>query len=287
MEEGRTLSEPVRGLDRIDLLAGFQRLGVSRGDLLAVHSSLSAFGHVNGGASTVVEALLDAVGPSGTILMPCFTHPLPEVDALSTPCRLGAIPERFRVHPAVHLSNNHTHRVAAVGPKAAHLVACHEGTSPLGRGSPFHELARLGGSVLFLGCDFTSCSLIHVAEALIPQLPYLSAQIAYPGYGISVSLTRTDGAVQVCPPRDNPGDSSSFGVVEAAMESRGLLRSGTVGSARCIFARGNDILATAIDLLAEDPLALLCRQLSCAVCAAKRTAAAGSACSSGVFQAHP
>jgi aminoglycoside 3-N-acetyltransferase len=265
-------------MDCDDLVTAFRAtMGLSEGDLIAVHSSLRSFGHVNGGAASVVSALLEAVGPTGTVLMPSFTLPLPSVDALRTPCRLGAVAEAFRMTPGVLVSNNHTHRVAAAGAQAAHLVACHEGTSPLGRGSPFHELARLGGDVLLLGCDFTACSLVHVAEALVPSLPYLSAQIAYPGYGVPIELTRNDGAVVTCPPRDNPGDSSSFCSVQSTMAARGLLQVGTVGAATCIKARGNDILATAVDLLAGDPLALLCDRKTCDVCRAKRAAAAACA----------
>ena len=49
-----------------------KRLGVRRGDAVMMHSSLSALGPVEGGAETVVDALLDAVGPSGTLLVPAF-----------------------------------------------------------------------------------------------------------------------------------------------------------------------------------------------------------------------
>ena len=52
------------------LTADLRALGVRDGDVLMVHSSLSALGFVAGGPQAVCDALLGAVGPSGTVAMP-------------------------------------------------------------------------------------------------------------------------------------------------------------------------------------------------------------------------
>jgi aminoglycoside 3-N-acetyltransferase len=246
-------------------------LGIREGDCLAVHSSMKSLGQVDGGARALIDALVEAIGgpDRGTLLMPCFTQPLDVVDARHTPCRLGLVPETFRTYPGVVLSNCHTHRVAVLGRDAAELAALHDHTTPLGRGSPFHELARRGGHVLHIGCDLTSCSLIHVAEHMFP-LPFHAAQIAYPSYDKVITLVCTDGSRRLCPPRENPGDSHAFGVVQEAMDRYGLIHHGRVGEAACLKLRGLDILAVAMDLLAGDPAALLCRNPNCSVCARKR-----------------
>ncbi|MBA3710440.1 MAG: AAC(3) family N-acetyltransferase [Planctomycetes bacterium] len=266
MSAWRTRSDLVRGLR--------DALGLSAGDLIAVHSSMKSLGPVHGGASTVIAALLEAVeAPAcGTVLMPCFTHPLDEVDVARTPCRLGLIPETFRTWPGVRLSDNHTHRVAVFGREAEAIAASHVGTAPLGPGSPLHQLALRGGSVIHLGCDFRSCSLIHVAEFLAP-LPFHAAGIAYPDWDKDIVMIRGDGTRVVCPPIDNPGDSAGFLVVQRDLERRGLLHRADVGSAACLRARGSDILDSALAILAEDPLALLCADHACPVCGRKRQAA--------------
>ncbi len=58
----------TRGSLREDLLD----LGVEAGSTVMVHSSLSRLGWVAGGAQAVVMALMDALGPTGTLVMP--TH---------------------------------------------------------------------------------------------------------------------------------------------------------------------------------------------------------------------
>ena len=52
---------------RMGLVQDLRALGVREGDLLMVHASLRAVGPVDGGPAQVLGALLDAVGPGGTI----------------------------------------------------------------------------------------------------------------------------------------------------------------------------------------------------------------------------
>ena len=56
-----------------------RQLGLTRGDAAEVHSSLSSFGWVAGGASTVVDALMNVVGDEGTLVMSAYpvSKPLP------------------------------------------------------------------------------------------------------------------------------------------------------------------------------------------------------------------
>ena len=88
----------------------FRDAGIERGDSILVHSSLSSLGWVDGGAEAVVQALLDAVGPGGTVLFPTLTgsredspdNP-PVFDARTTKCWTGAIPEAARHYAEARL----------------------------------------------------------------------------------------------------------------------------------------------------------------------------------------
>lgn len=54
--------------------ADIQKLGVCPGDVLFVHSSLSAIGWVCGGQVAICNALLDVVEKNGTVVMPAHTR---------------------------------------------------------------------------------------------------------------------------------------------------------------------------------------------------------------------
>ena len=53
-----------------DLLEAFKKLGLQNGGNIIVHTSLKSLGFLCGGEQVLIEALLEGVGPEGTIMMP-------------------------------------------------------------------------------------------------------------------------------------------------------------------------------------------------------------------------
>ena len=66
------MSAAKQPLSQAEIVAGLRRLGVAPGDALEVHSSLRSLGRVAGGAASVIRALQEAVGPTGTLIMPAY-----------------------------------------------------------------------------------------------------------------------------------------------------------------------------------------------------------------------
>src|ERR1051326_642955 len=58
----------TRPVTRSGLVRDLRGLGVRPGGVLMVHTRMSAIGWVVGGAQTVVTALLDVLGPAGTLM---------------------------------------------------------------------------------------------------------------------------------------------------------------------------------------------------------------------------
>lgn len=251
-----------------------QNLGTESGDRIVVHSSLKSMGYVEGGAVTVIEALLESVGgsDSGTLMIPCFSGPAAQIDLRTVPCRLGAVPEAFRTYPGAVRSENCTHSVALIGKDAEAIAATHRGRDPLAEGSPYHEFARLGGYVVHIGCDMSSCSLVHVAES-IAKIPY--QHIGFPGYEAPMTLIVDDDTRYVCETKEKPGCSRNFTIVQDELDRRGLIVKGGIGEAEAMKIRGKDVLAVSIELLRRDPSSLLCSREECTVCAGRRKFLAG------------
>ena len=155
-----------------------QRTGVREGGVLLVHSSLSAMGRVPGGPETVIQGLLRAQGPDGTLLMPGLscehvTHKQPHFDICRTPSNVGTIPESFRRRAGTRRSMHPTHSVCAVGKRAAELLNGHaQDSTPCGPNSPFRRLPTVGGQILMLGCGLRPSTSMHAIEE-VAQPPYL------------------------------------------------------------------------------------------------------------------
>ena len=53
-----------------DVINAIEKVGVTKGDTIMVHCSLSSMGFVCGVPHIIIEALLVSVGEEGTIMMP-------------------------------------------------------------------------------------------------------------------------------------------------------------------------------------------------------------------------
>lgn len=154
--------------------------GVRRGPdaVLLVHSSLSALGHVPGGAAGVLDALVDALG-GGTLVVPALSYlfvsaSAPRFDPASTPTNLGAIPAAALRRPGAVRSCHPTHSCVAIGPRAADVCGEHHlDRTPVGAHSPFARVRALGGQVAFLGVPHLArCNTsIHGVEEALPSGP--------------------------------------------------------------------------------------------------------------------
>jgi aminoglycoside 3-N-acetyltransferase len=145
------------------------------------HSSLSRLGHVEGGPDAVIDALLDVLGPHGTLLMPVYPAGAnwttyvdsdPLFDPRTSPSCMGKITDAFWRRPGVLRSLHPTHSVAAYGPQASFLVTDHEKSpTPCGPTSPFRKLIDVEGRIIHLGSPFWSTSSFHVVEDVVPDFP--------------------------------------------------------------------------------------------------------------------
>lgn len=243
---------------------------VKAGEILIVHSSAKAIGRTSRGPVPAVRALKSAVGEAGTLLLPVFSSPRPDgiFKIRRTPSRVGLITEAFRRSEGVRRSRHPTHSVAGWGKRAAEFLADHEKTSALGVDSPFHKAAKAGADILMIGCGLTTCSLVHVGEAIV-RTPYLG-KVSYDGYERTLTLIDYDGSEMKFPPLDNPGDSANFTVVQEELERRGLIKHCKVGSAETLKFNAMDCLNVTVELLRKDPGVLLCKNPRCSVCAPSR-----------------
>lgn len=244
--------------DRYILARHLRELGVEPGDVLVVHSSFRAVGPVEGGLTALILALMDAVGPEGTLVMPSMTDRDDELfDPKRTPCRhLGIVPDTFWRMPGV-LRSDSPHSFAAYGPHAARITAPHRPDFPHGPDSPVGRVCDLDGKVLLLGVDHTENTTVHLAEALagVPYRVPKYCTVLRDGLPVRVDFGEIDHCCR------------NFALVGEWLNRRGLERRGEVGSARARLVRARDVVATVVEELRDDPLRFLCpRGAGCSSC---------------------
>lgn len=232
---------------RAAIVKELRRLGLRPGDIVMVHSALSAFGKVAGGAKTVVDALLETVGPEGTLLMPSLVAARP-YNFRATPSAMGAITENFRRRPGVRRSLNPCVPACAFGPRAEEFLKGHHTAECPYIGSPYDLAARAGGYVLLLGVDQDRNTTLHCAEALA-NLPYLT--------GGAVPYVDETGKTQTYKYVLGAGPHRDFIGVDALLREAGILKLGRIGNCVARLMKGQETLDLLVRELKKNPALFL------------------------------
>ena len=256
-----------------DVAAGLRSVGVEPGDIVMFHSSLSSMGHVCGGADTVIEGFLQAVGPEGTVAVPTLwwdgSQDLADWDYDSSPSYPGLITETFRRRPDSIRSNNPTHSVSAIGPRAAELTADHGkwGLRPcmyrdeaFAEASPWERLYQWNAHYCFVGVDFTVNTMGHYGQC---RLIEWALQQAPPERraDLDARISRWDTIVEhyrqsragLSPAADFMWPSFGFQLMGEHLAGLGLVRFGKIGSATLRAIRSRDMVDTIIATLKAEP----------------------------------
>lgn len=194
------------------LLESLQSAGVVAGDILFVHSSLSRIGNVTGGPQTVVDALLESVGDSGTVVMPAYRSADEYLailcagdvlDLRTAPSLTGKITEALRLMPGTHRSSHPFSSCVARGSRAQYIVANHQDDPRICHaGSPVGRALELDAKIVGLGTDVGTITLYHCLEDMWDGLqihpyaaPFTATYIDATGVRVSRILLRHDPEV--------------------------------------------------------------------------------------------
>jgi aminoglycoside 3-N-acetyltransferase len=162
---------------RASLTRDLRGLGVAPGDTIIVHASVRSIGPIDAGIETLVGALLDAIGPSGTLVAyvdwdvsadEAYGPDQPVFDKRTSRAarEYGILPEAIRSWLGAVRSDNPDAGIAAIGTRAAWLCADHPLSYGYGETSPFAKLVSMGAKVLVLGAPLDTITLLHHAEHL-------------------------------------------------------------------------------------------------------------------------
>ncbi len=249
---GDTVSVP-------DITGQLRALGVQEGNVLLVHTSFRAARPVEGGPAGLIAALGEALGPSGTLVMPSWTgddeHPF---DPATTPAAtdLGIVADTFWRQPGVARCP-HPFAFAARGTKAEDILSDPFILPPHQHASPVGKVLDHDGRILLIGVDHDANTTLHLAE-LLAGVPYRTR------HHITVLQ---DGKPERIEYLENDHCCERFRLADGWMTDAGLQTDGLVGHAPSRLMRSRDLVETVLERLERDPCVFLHpRSTGCADC---------------------
>lgn len=247
---------PTTPVTQTDLITGLQTLGLNAGDTVFVHSSLSSFGYVEGGAQTVVQAFLNVLSPTGTLSVPIFNRyffegPDQVWDRHNTPSLMGRITETVRIWPGAYRSAHAIHPAAAVGAHAKD-IADRDHETDFDENSSFQRLIDHDAYIALLGVTYQNCTHIHVIEERL-EVPYRH-WITYTGTVIDGD-THTHKTYRFL--KRYPGVTNDFMPIGESLESAGHVKTHTIGNSTLRLFKARDLITLGMNHVRKDPLFLI------------------------------
>lgn len=232
---------------------GLRDIGVTAGMSLEVHSSLSSFGQVEGGAEAVIGALKNVVTEQGSIFMPSLRLSreleLSEQDkamgitvkikVLEPNCdrsAMGIIADTFRKMPDTYTGDG-VFRISGWGRHGRDVITG-------GLDYPLHN----GGMALMLGVDIYKLTAMHYVEGIMPD-------------EINQAFAATDEINSVYPPDEwfveagHPPVKAWYTIQRMAYQ-KGLIKDGRIGECKVMFFKIWDVVGLYEQELKRDPLGL-------------------------------
>lgn len=254
------------------LVLALRQLDLPGSSPVLVHSSLSAFDHIPGGADAVLAALMQHFN---TIVMPTFTYKTMVVPETGPPDNaieygsmpdnnrmaeffhydmpadkmMGWLPEKLRSHRLAHRS---IHPILSFSGINADLILQSQTLDqPLG---PIKTMMDQDGWVLLLGVGHTANTTIHLGERMADRKTF-------------IRWAAVPDRVVECPAF--PACSDGFDALGNFIEP--YTRHVSIGKALVQAMPIPALVQTVQQLLQADPLALLCQNAFCQRCNAVRS----------------
>ena len=236
------------------IVSDIRSLGVSPGDTLFVRANFGAIGRVKGGRNVILDALLETVGPDGTLVTLAYTKsflfrpPKDYIFTAETESYAGALPNTMLKHPRALRSKHPTNSIVAIGAKARSIVDGHDEHSRAYE--PIRKLVELNAKMMLIGIADSSpgFTTAHLAEQDLKMYRRVIFPKLYGAYYLdkndNVSLFRRKD-VGLC--------SSSYRKFYSYYVDNEILLSGRVGKAYSILVEAEPAYQIEKAILKKNP----------------------------------
>ena len=242
-----------RTITKEELKSALQKLGIEKEMTLEVHSSLSSFGELEGGAETVIDILKELVTEEGSIFMPALrlskelelseedeklgiTVKIKILPADVEKTAMGVVADTFRRLPDTYTGAD-TISTSGWGKHGREALSG-------GLDYPIHN----GGKALLLGVDIYKLTAMHYVEGITPD-------------DINDIYAPSEEICKIYPPdkwmieAGHPPVKAWYKIQQKAYE-RGLIKECMIGSCKVMFFDILDVVSIYDEELRRDPYGL-------------------------------
>lgn len=157
----------MREITRSQLVEALKDVAIQPADGVLVHSAVQFLGQPEGGVGMYLDAILEILGPEGTIAVPTFNFSFARgkpFNPRETPSQgMGVFSEYVRIYPDSKRTPHPLQSLAILGRYADDLVS-RDTISAFGPGSAFERMLELNFKALLLGADVQAISMLHYIE---------------------------------------------------------------------------------------------------------------------------
>lgn len=240
------------------LIQDLKDLGIQKTDTLLVHSSMKAVGEVEGGADTVLDALMEVVS-DGLLVLPTHSWATMKEDHMifdpkEEPSCVGILTNLFLKRENVYRSLHPTHSVAAYGKDAKEFVQADLIwlDTPCPREGCWGELYDRQAKILLLGCGLNRNTYMHGVEEW-NHIPERLCEQTEP-----MKVKMPDGSIKDRPMRrhykpDGVSISEYYIKMEHIFLTCGIAKKGKVGMADCLICDAKKEADLVTRCLKENP----------------------------------
>lgn len=258
-------AEDQRIWSKEDLLRDLKNAGIPKGTLLHLKVSLRSIGKIEGGAETLLEALLETVGADGTLVVDSFitSYPLPLskenskiISTKTSPSYAGALANVMIKHPQSVRSYHPIQRFTAIGPLAHELMDKH--TFQSGGYDVMARMADMNALNLSVGRKTVGVGTTHVA---VEKMGFKKKRS-----GMGINYLNDKGKIELFEVNWNGGCSRGFYKFLPLYEKAGCLKRVKIGGADAVLTDMRGTLEVEINKLKEDPAFFFCDDPTCKDC---------------------
>lgn len=159
--------------DATDLIEVMKKMGMHKGSVVFIHSSMTEFYNYTGTANELIDRIIEEIGEEGTLMMPAYPKTQKysddiDFDVLNSPSGAGYLTELFRKMPNVKRSINLQHSVCAYGKLADYFVSEHyKSRTAWDESSPYYKMSQMDTLVFSFGLPYFLGTMIHCTESIL------------------------------------------------------------------------------------------------------------------------